>query len=503
MHWSEVFVKELEGKQVVSTGISPSGPIHVGNMREILTGHILHREVERRGLESRFIYLGDDMDPLRKLYPFLGKEYEEYIGRPLYKIPSPTGEGTYSESFLKPFLETLGELSVKVDVIRSHSLYRDGRFADVIDLVIRNKDRIGEILTGISGRDLEKDWFPYSPVCSACGKLTGAVVTGYERPYVEYSCSCGNVSRSDIRKDEGKLPWRIEWPAKWLVLGVTVEPFGKDHGAPGGSYDTGAAISRDVFGIEPPKPLMYEWITLKGKGTMHSSTGISIAASDFVKLAPPEILRFLIAKNQPGRHIEFDPGSGLLNLVDEFEKLHENYIDDSLDGDSKRIYEISTDGIRAETLQVSLRHLIMLVQIYPDEPKLLPALRRSGYTPSHITPDLEKRIRMLRNWISLYAPEQLRFQLLSVDAEANLSPEMRKILASFSTEAAGIEWDAEDIHNTAHSVIRESGVQPSEGFKAFYLAFIGKERGPRLGYFLSNLDRKFVMDRISKITQTI
>ncbi len=499
MHWSEVFVSDLEGNQVVSTGISPSGPIHVGNMREILTGHILSREAQRQGLESRFIYLGDDMDPLRKLYPFLEKEYEEYIGMPLYRIPSPDGEGAYSEHFLKPFLETLGALSVDVDVIRSHTLYSEGKFADAIDRIINNRQKVAEILRRISKRDLTENWFPYSPVCSACGRISGTTVTGYEKPFVHYSCSCGNTSKSDIRKDEGKLPWRIEWPAKWFVLGVTVEPFGKDHGAPGGSYDTGSAILREIFDTEPPKPLMYEWITLKGKGTMHSSTGVSIAASDFVKLAPPEILRFLIAKNQPGRHITFDPSTGLLNLIDEFEKLHQGYNEGILTDDPKRVYEISTDGIESENLQFSLRHLITLIQIYPEDATLLPALQRSGYSLDTISPELDRRISMLKNWISLYAPEQMRFSLLPVDAPCDLGPEARDMLLSFAHSIRKIEWDAETIHNTAHAAIKDSGLSPSEGFRAFYELFIGKERGPRLGYFLSNLDRKFVKDRIAHI----
>lgn len=499
MHWSEVFVSDLNGNQVVSTGISPSGPIHVGNMREILTGHILYREAQRRGLESRFIYLADDMDPLRKLYPFLPKEYENYVGMPLYKIPSPTDDVTYSECYLKPFLGVLGELGIKVDVIRSHTLYADGRFADVIDLVISRRKKVAEILTRISGRELEPNWFPYSPVCSKCGKLSGTVVTEYEKPYVSYTCSCGNQSRSNINNDEGKLPWRIEWPAKWLVLGVTVEPFGKDHGSPGGSYDTGAAISREIFGVDPPKPLTYEWITLKGKGTMHSSTGVSIAASDFVKLAPPEILRFLIARNQPGRHIEFDPAVGLLNLVDEFEKLGEGYASNSIEPDSRKIFEISTDGISVESLMVGFRHLITLVQIYPEEDKLALALKRSGYKLDKLTPGLEEKVSMAKNWIDTYAPDQMRFSLLPVDSPCSLDSAGKEVLSAFGKAAISMEWTPDAIHNSVHSIIKNAGLNPVDGFRLFYLAFIGKERGPRLGYFLSNLDRKFVLYRIENV----
>ena len=40
MHWADVLADELikkYEKHVLATGITPSGPIHIGNMREVLT----------------------------------------------------------------------------------------------------------------------------------------------------------------------------------------------------------------------------------------------------------------------------------------------------------------------------------------------------------------------------------------------------------------------------------------------------------------------------------
>ena len=40
MHWADVLANELlkdDRKHVLATGITPSGPIHIGNMREVLT----------------------------------------------------------------------------------------------------------------------------------------------------------------------------------------------------------------------------------------------------------------------------------------------------------------------------------------------------------------------------------------------------------------------------------------------------------------------------------
>ncbi len=469
-------------------------------MREILTGHFIFRAATDRGLQSRFIYLCDDMDPLRKVYPFLNETYSRYVGWPLCRIPAPEGEGTYSEYFLRPFLETLDILNVRVDVIRTSHLYREGKFEDAIDTVMKRASRIRELLENISGREIEENWSPYNPVCEKCGRINTTSVTSYSRPFVYYSCKCGHSGRADIRTDSGKLPWRIEWPAKWKILNVTVEPFGKDHGAPGGSYDTGKAIAEEIFSITPPKPLTYERILLKGKGAMHSSTGIAIAASEMIRFAPPEILRFLIARSNPGRHIDFDPGEGLINLIDEYERFRDIYfgLEKSDDSEARRIYELSR--IREERPEdvVRFRHLITLVQIYKDEGQLFAALKRGGYSPDALTSELRNEIGLARAWVARYAPEQMKFSILPPDTPVELSEQQKDIVRAFINEAPAIDWSAETIHNTLHDLIRKSGIDAKAGFGTFYRILIGKDRGPRLGYFLANLDRGWVMERLRK-----
>ena len=501
MHWADAFTRDLTGQQVISTGISPSGPIHVGNMREILTGDLIYKASVDKGLNSRFIYLCDDMDPLRKVYPFLPQTYSQYVGKPLCAIPAPTGDGIYSEYFLAPFLKTLEVINVKVEVLRTSQLYREGLFTEAIDVVMKNQDRVRKILEDVSGREIEAEWAPYNPICSRCGRINSTSVVSYSFPYVEYSCKCGNTGKADIRKDDGKLPWRIEWPAKWFTLGVTIEPFGKDHGAAGGSYDTGKKILEEIFGKKAPKPLIYERIFLKGKGAMHSSTGINIPASDMVEFAPPEILRFLIVRSQPGRHIDFDPGLGLLNLIDEYEKYEDAYFkqEEAGNDDSRRIYELSRIHTGKMEDLISFRHLITLVQIYPKEDQMLVAIRRNGYNHATITPELSSKIKVVKAWLGKYAPDQVKFSILPLDGAVSLDDREKGMIREFCRRIAGMEWQPDQIHNGIHELIKSSEFDTKEGFSVFYKVLIGKDKGPRLGYFLSNMDRKWVETRFEKV----
>ena len=182
-----------------------------------------------------------------------------------------------------------------------------------------NRDEIRNLIEGISGRELGENWFPYNPI-GPDGSLDGVRVTGYEKPFVSWVDTAGIEGRSDIRKADGKLPWRIDWAARGIIHGITCEPAGKDHGSAGGSFDTGIPICK-LLGGNPPDKIVYEWIQLKGMGPMSSSTGLTVGPMEALSLVPPEILRYVIARSKINRHIEFDTGPSLFQIADEYERL--------------------------------------------------------------------------------------------------------------------------------------------------------------------------------------
>src|SRR5207247_1014416 len=187
----------------------------------------------------------------------------------------------------------------------------------------------------------------------------------------DFACACGEKGTVPM-KGGGKLTWRVDWPARWWVLGVTVEPFGKDHASRGGSYDTGVRIAREVFGAEPPFPIPYEWIGLKGKGDMSSSKGNVISVADALEVVPPDALRYLIVRSRPMKAITFDPGLPLLTLFDEFDDAA------SKTRDARAIALSRASGWRP--VGVPFKHLVVVVQIACfDRARVLEILRANGY----------------------------------------------------------------------------------------------------------------------------
>jgi lysyl-tRNA synthetase class 1 len=491
IHWADVIAEKLEksGPHTIATGITPSGPVHIGNMREVMTAEAVYRALLDRGVEAQLIYIADTYDRLRRLYPFLPESFTEHIGKPLSEIPCPTGCcGSYADHFLNPFLKSMERLGIKPEVFRADVLYKEGKYVGAIKTALERKDDIARILKEVSGRAVPEGWSPFDAICSSCGRTNTTCVIGFdlEKETVDYECKCGSKGTVSMRGG-GKLVWRVDWPARWPIFKVTVEPFGKDHATAGGSYDTGKRISEEIYSYPAPFPMVYEWIHLKGVGAMHSSTGIVVTIQEMLDVVPPEVLRYLIIRNKPEKHIEFDPALPLLSLVDEY---------DQRKGD-ERALELS--NIRGgEPFEIPFRHMVTAVQIANgNSDNLFRALQRSGY-------DISNRERILgraenvQKWLDKYAPEYVKFHVQETLPAAvnNLTPEERLSLGILAEQIN--DKTAAEIHDHVYVVAKEQGLDSKKFFQAIYLAMLGDRQGPKVGWFLASLDRDFVKTRLKE-----
>lgn len=494
-HWADEAAERVRDSgrpPVLSTGISPSGEIHVGNMREVLTADAVYRALGDLGVPARLHYVCDNFDPLRRVYPFLDRgAYEPLVGKPISEIPCPCGgHASYAEHFLEPFLESLRRLRVDLDVERADLMYKSGRMNACIVAALEGRDRIAEILRDATGKEIDERWSPFLPLCPGCGKITAGRVKGFspERETVDYACACGSEGTLPMAGG-GKLVWRVDWPARWKVLEVTVEPFGKDHATRGGSYDTGVRIVREVFGGEAPLPIPYEWIRLKGSGDMASSKGNVLSIGRALELVPPEVLRYLVLRERPQRTIVFDPGLPLLQLVDEVDDAESS-------GRDRRAVALSrVAGFRP--VGVPFKHLIVVAQAAGfDLGQTLAILERTGYRG--VDPDaVRDRMEYARRWLAEYAPEDMRFQVredLPQEA-AGLSEGQRRFLGALAGRLEeGMGGD--EVHSLIYEVAAETGgLRPAEAFEALYLVLLGKSRGPRAGFFVSLLGAEFCAGR--------
>ena len=84
----------------MATGITPSGEFHIGHLREILTGDMIARAARRAGMKAELVFVVDNADPLRKVYPFSTPSTRPSLAinsapfLPPTRTENPTGNGS-------------------------------------------------------------------------------------------------------------------------------------------------------------------------------------------------------------------------------------------------------------------------------------------------------------------------------------------------------------------------------------------------------------------------
>ncbi len=530
LHWVDVVASELMNarpgvEQVVASGTSISGAIHIGNAGDVIMAEGVCRAVRKMGGKAKLVWISDDMDPFRKVPLGFPEDFAKYLGFPVSSLPCP--KNAHCESFVKhcvdEFMHSLDQIGVHPEVYSGTTMYKSGMYEPEAKIAMDRAADVRKILKEISGTEKKPDWLPFDPVCGRCGRIATTHSYEYANGKVRYKCiggvagkqrieGCGNEAESDLRS--GKLAWRVEWAARWKILGVTCEPFGKEHAAAGGSYDTSKVICEQLFGYKPPYPVIYEHI-LVGGAKMSKSLGNIISVDDMLRVAPPEIMRFFFFRTKATKHKDFDISSDLLKLIDDYEHIERLYYgvdkpspQEDLE-DLKRSYELSqiVEGkVPERFFQVTYKHLITVDQISQSYEGRIAILRRGGHIPEKMTmweeERLKKKMQCVDNWLATLAQEQDKFavqQKLPSGVVETLSYAQKRTVENIAEKLAGAPWDAETIHNIIHDTATSTGLGAKDAFVALYRLVLGKDRGPKLGYFFSMLDKNFVIGRLNEV----
>jgi lysyl-tRNA synthetase class 1 len=311
---------------------------------------------------------------------------------------------------------------------------------------------------------------------------------------------------------EGKLTWRLEWPAKWMIFGTSAEPFGKDHAAAGGSYDSGKRLVSEIFGGKAPYPIPYEFVQLKSGGQivqMHKSLGSAVTGLDAIGMTPPEVLNYLFLRTLPSRTIDYDYGMGLLDMTDEYDRMERAYFANEFteaEENNVSAYVIAQHNHIPEKLpkQISYRHLVNVVQMTKDFDGVLEVLGRTEDMSDITDADLKRlkvRVDCIKYWLDGFAPENVKFSIQdSIPADIEITDAEKAYFKALRAKLADCEWNADAINAAVTDTAKDS-IGNKGAFKAMYRILIGKNMGPRLGPFLASMDRQFVLGRLDQASQ--
>jgi len=532
--------RQAPGKPVVvASGLSPSGPIHLGNLREVMVPHLVADEVRRRGVPCEHILSFDDFDRFRRVPAGVDPSWAQHIGKPLTSVPAPPGSShpNWAEHFKAPTAAALARLGVEFRGISQTQMYTSGAYADEVLLAMRERSRIDAVLaqyrtkprSAMAGSDIDAapgiaagaeaaegsgaaadddgatgaGYYPYRPYCSACERdLT--VVTGYDDETTElsYTCACGHAEIVKLAEHRrGKLVWKVDWPMRWAYEGVIFEPSGADHQAPGSSFVVGGELVSAIFGGWQPIGPGYAFVGISGMAKMSSSRGAVPTPADALDIMEEPVLRWLYARRRPQQSFTIAFDQELQRLYDEWDAVARKVADGTVSALDASAYDRAVRTAAVDLPRTArplpYRTLASVADITTgDSDQMLRILSDADPgRPLSSLDELQPRLDRAGYWAMTQLPAEQRTRLASEPdriALAGLSPAER---SSLDLLLAGLaeHWSLDGLSRLVYAVPKlQAGLSADAPanpelkaaqrafFALVYRLMIGRDTGPRL-----------------------
>lgn len=496
---------------VVKTSASLSGVLHIGRLSDTIRGDSVVTALKEAGAKTSFIWVAEDMDPLRKIPKGLAGDYKDYIGMPVTDIPDPDGSyPSYAAKHMEEYFTVVHDF-VKNDM-KKYSMreeYRKGTFREQIRKLIAHAEEIRQIQNKYRTHPLKKGWTPWKPICGNCGKIVTTRVTTVADGRVQYKCEdyefetttakgCGHKGDDDPAKGNGKLVWKSEWAAQWDAWKVSSEGAGKEYQVPNSAWWINAEIAEHILDYPMPEPIFYEHLMIDGV-KMSASLGNVVYPRDWLSVATPELLRLLYNKrlmttrsfswkDLPNLYAEYDNllriKSGEVQLDNQKEKAH-----------AERLLQISDMGNIKEPLPFSFSHAALVAQLYGEEDAAVESLKKTGHYTKKRHKEIMGILEKAKRWLEHYAPPESKYVVQDAVPEGiELSAQQRKALHALADVLERKpDISEEDLFAEFYNICKELGIKNTEFFKAAYRVLLNQDRGPRLAHFVKLLGNEKVV----------
>lgn len=528
--WADTLADEVierygkDGEVVVKCAASPSGGKHIGNINDILRGYFIKESLKSMGVKTRHVHTSDDRDPLRKIpermpdrdgnWKILTEkelnELNKYVGIPYVHVPDPFGCcKSWAEHFNNVWLDGVRMLGIEVEDFSNDKLYQEGKFEAPTRTILSDIPLAKEVISRYQ-KNTPEDYIPFNPICEKCGRITAkAVSVDLDNWTVDYVCEskslagefevpgCGHKGTTSL--NNGKLPWRFEWPSQWAIFDVKMEPFGKDHYE--GSWPSGQEISKVILKRQPPVYTVYEFF-LVNSAKMSTRHGNVYITQDMARIMEPEAFLYFYSLNpMKQKNLEVKNINFLVDGFDRFERVYYGEVEPA-DAEEKeladRVYPMLPMEKRRK-IRIPYTFAAM-VSASRNEEHILRTLKKTGHLPADATKEQEQdaltRVKLAGYWARNYGPEEYNISIKDnlevpadiTEAEKDALREMADYIEARHTE--------EETQYEIFEMAKRRDIKPARLFKTAYGLLLGKPRGPKLGPFLLALDTDFVVKRL-------
>ena len=531
-HWADQIAEQIlhqkppKKRYVFASGITPSGTVHVGNFREIITVDLVRRAMQDKGHAADFLFFWDDYDVFRKVPQNLPhpQKMKAFLGLPLTKVPDPwEKKSSYAEHHIDQLESSLMDVGITPTFIYQSQEYQQGRYTQRIKQALSLRHTIQKLLNQHRTSPLQDDWYPVTVYCETCHYAETTITDHDEKYTLTYYCSRCHPKTNEKRTIDFrlykniKLLWRVDWPMRWADWNVDFEPGGKDHSSDGGSFDTASKLVKAIYRTDPPVYRMYDFILIKGQGgKMSSSQGNVMSLADALKVYEPVILRHLFASYRPNVEFSIAMDTDVINNYESFDRMERIAYDPPPDMNAitlskiKRTYTLSLINKTDKNIpyQASFRHLGNILQIHDFDYDAVTKAYEKNFKNPHDRVRFQERLQRGQHWIKHHAPHEFRFQvrtkkvpmkeLFSMVSVPDPEP-YKNALIFLRHQIKSMQPESlpeKILQACLYSAIERFDLNAKTLYAILYVLLIGRTQGPRLASFMFLLGKKRILELI-------
>ena len=475
---------EKKGKIILQTGYGPSGLPHIGTFGEVArTSMMVNALKQLTEIPTEIITFSDDMDGLRKVPENVPNQklLEDNLHKPLTQVPDPFDKfqsfGEHNNEMLKDFLNSF---NFNYTFKSSTSLYKSGFFNSTLQLILENYDGIMNIILPTLGKERQKTYCPFLPICPESGHVLEIPVLEIDKNKSKIIFdNKGKKLEKSILDGNCKLQWKVDWAMRWYALEVDFEMYGKD-------LIESAILSAKIIkliGKNNPSGFAYE-LFLDEKGEKISkSKGNGITIDQWLKYASPESLSLYMYQN-PKRakklYKEIVP-KAVDEYLDFVEKAKKQ---DELQILMNPVWHVHNGFIPNEDTIMSFSMLLNLVETSNADSKELLWKFVKKYKKN-----IEEKNYPIFDALIGYAIKYFNDVIKSQKKYKTPNEEEKLALEALinTLEKCNDQMSPEDIQTLIYSTGKDNGYSENlrDWFKLIYEVVFGDENGPRMGFFIS------------------
>ena len=486
---------EKKGKIILQTGYGPSGLPHIGTFGEVArTSMMVNALKYLTDLPTEIITFSDDMDGLRKVPDNVPQKeiLNKNLHKPLTQVPDPfkkfSSFGEHNNEMLKKFLNNF---NFKYNFKSSTDLYKSGFFNSSLQIILENYDGIMNIVLPTLGKERQKTYSPFLPICPDTGHVLEIPVKeiNKEKSKIIFDNN-GKKLEISILNGNCKLQWKVDWAMRWYALDVDFEMYGKD-------LIESAILSTKIIkliGKNNPSGFAYE-LFLDDKGEKISkSKGNGITIDQWLEYASPESLSLYMYQN-PKRakklYKEIVP-----KAVDEYlDFIEKAKTQNELQLLMNPVWHVHNSKVPEENMIMSFSMLLNLVETSNADTKEV----LWKFVKKYKKDILEKEHPIFDNLVGYaikYFNDVIKAKKKYKKPNNNEKLALENLIKKLSL--CNDQMTPEDIQTLIYSTGKENGYSENlrDWFKLIYEVVFGDENGPRMGFFISFFGIKETKDLI-------